>query len=227
MQSEILKYFPDLSAGQVDKLLRLEEIYSAWNKMINVISRKDMENFMIRHVLHSLSIARVFQFRKDCRILDVGTGGGFPGIPLAIFFPEAEFSLLDSTGKKIKVVSAVATEVGLTNVITLNKRAEDERGIYDFVTGRAVTDFPSFVRLVIRNVNIAGNSGDGGIICLKGGDLSEELGKYLTKVRIWNISDFFDDPFFETKKIVFLPATGFTPKSPEGDFKECPLGGQG
>lgn len=207
MEADIRRYFPDLTEDQCEKLSRLEEMYSRWNRMINVISRKDMENFMVHHVLHSLSIARVFQFAEGTKVLDVGTGGGFPGIPLAIVFPGTRFSLLDSTGKKIKVVSAVADELGLTNVIPLNKRAEDEKGIFDFVTGRAVTDFLSFVKLAKKNIKPSSNNPDeGGILCLKGGDLSDELGKYRTKVRIWNISDFFDDPFFETKKIVYLPA---------------------
>jgi 16S rRNA (guanine527-N7)-methyltransferase len=213
MEEDIRRYFPDLTADQADKLSGLEEIYSRWNRMINVISRKDMEDFTVHHLLHSLSIGRVFQFTKGVKVLDVGTGGGFPGIPLAIVFTDAEFSLLDSTGKKIKVVSAVADQLGLTNVIPLNKRVEDEKGIYDYVTGRAVTDFQSFVKLTKKNVKSSFNKPDqGGIICLKGGDLSAELGNYRTRVRIWNISDFFEEPFFKTKKIVYLPVQNINNK---------------
>ncbi|HLN54688.1 MAG TPA: 16S rRNA (guanine(527)-N(7))-methyltransferase RsmG [Bacteroidales bacterium] len=206
MEEKLLKYFPDLTSWQVEKLLSLENIYAKWNSMINVISRKDMENFMIHHVLHSLSISRVFSFGKDKTILDVGTGGGFPGIPLAIMFPEARFSLLDSIGKKIKVVDAVAGESGLSNVTALNRRAEDEKDTYDFVISRAVTDFPTFVKITRKNVRSAGKgTNQSGIICLKGGDLTAELGDYSTQVSIRNISDFFGEPFFETKKIVYLP----------------------
>ena len=206
MEEVLLRYFPDLTSDQADKLSGLEAIYSRWNRMINVISRKDIENFIVHHVLHSLSIARVFQFTQGTKVLDVGTGGGFPGIPLSIVFPATEFTLLDSTRKKIKVVSAVADELGLTNVIPLNKRVEDEKGIYDFATGRAVIDFQSFVKLTKKNLKSPANRlQQGGIICLKGGDLSPELGNYRNKVRIWNIRDIFDDPFFETKKIVYLP----------------------
>jgi len=201
----IAKYYPDLSVTQTDRLSRLKEIYSRWNSRINVISRKDMDDFYIHHVLHSLSITKIFQFRDGSRVLDVGTGGGFPGIPLAIFFPATRFFLLDSIGKKIKVVSSVALELELANVTPLLKRAEEEKGRYDFVVSRAVTNFTDLVRLTSKNIEKEKRKTPGnGIICLKGGDVSEELGQYSDRVSIWNISEFFDEPFFETKKIIYL-----------------------
>lgn len=174
--------------------------------MINVISRKDMENFMIHHVLHSLAIGKIISFLPGTSILDVGTGGGFPGIPLAIMFPEAQFSLLDSIEKKIRVVSAVAGELGLANVFPVRKRVEEEKGKYDFVISRAVTAFPEFVKMTEKNIRSnSGNELKNGIICLKGGDLTDELSKFKMRVRIWNISDYFEEPFFMTKKIIYLP----------------------
>ncbi|HEX2970251.1 MAG TPA: 16S rRNA (guanine(527)-N(7))-methyltransferase RsmG [Bacteroidales bacterium] len=202
----ILRYFPEISAEQAEKINSLNEIYSAWNSKINVISRKDIDNFMIHHVLHSLAIAKFFSFPSGSKILDVGTGGGFPGIPLSILFPDSEFSLLDSIGKKIKVVASVAGELGLKNVIPLNKRVEDEKGSYNFITGRAVAEFNSFVRLTLKNVkSLKNNNNESGIICLKGGDLEKELEMYRSRIRVWNISDLFEEPFFETKKVVYLP----------------------
>lgn len=203
MHSFAAKYFPLLGEEQKERLAALRDIYMKWNSMINVISRKDMDNFEVHHVLHSLSIAKVFNFNPRSQILDVGTGGGFPGIPLAIIFPQAKFTLLDSTGKKIKVVSAVAEELGLANVTTVQKRAEEEKGKYDYVISRAVMDFRALVKLVSKNI-VAGEA-DKGIISLKGGDIAAELGIYTNRVNIWNINDFFDEPFFETKRIVWLP----------------------
>jgi 16S rRNA (guanine527-N7)-methyltransferase len=173
--------------------------------MINVISRKDMDNFMIHHVLHSMAIAKVINFIPRTRILDVGTGGGFPGIPLAIMFPEVEFTLLDSIEKKIKVVTSVAGELDLKNVVPLRKRVEEEKGKYHFVISRAVTGFPGFVKLILKNLDKSDlNSLNNGILYLKGGDLSDELARYHENLTVWNIKDFFSEPFFDTKKILHL-----------------------
>lgn len=173
--------------------------------MINVISRKDMDNFFVHHVLHSLAIAKVVSFVPKTRILDVGTGGGFPGVPLAILFPDSEFTLLDSIEKKIKVVQAVAEELKLKNVRTAHKRVEDEKWKYHFIVSRAVTEFSGFVRITSKNIEKGGtNRLANGILYLKGGDLSTEIDMFKSRVRVWNISDYFDEPFFDTKKIVYL-----------------------
>jgi 16S rRNA (guanine527-N7)-methyltransferase len=206
MPDTIFRYFPSLSDEQREKLSRLKPIYTRWNRMINVISRKDMENFFIHHVLHSLSISKVISFCPGTRILDVGTGGGFPGIPLAIVFPEAEFTLLDSIEKKIKVVSAVADELQLKNIIPMRKRVEEEVGKYDFIVSRAVTKFQRFADLTAKNISEKGNNSlKNGIFYLKGGDLDDELALFRNRCRVWEIKEFFEEPFFETKKIVYLP----------------------
>jgi 16S rRNA (guanine527-N7)-methyltransferase len=206
VSEKIFNYFPLLSDIQKDRLMQLKQIYDRWNKMINVISRKDMDNFFIHHVLHSLSLARVINFLPGTRVLDVGTGGGFPGIPLAIMFPDTEFTLLDSIEKKIKVVTSVVQDLELVNVIPVRKRIEDEKGKYHFAVSRAVTDFRNFVNLTSKNIESSGNNSlPDGILSLKGGNLSAELSQFQSRVTVWNIKDFFDEPFFETKRIVYLP----------------------
>ena len=205
MTENIFRYFPSLSGKQIEQLSELQQIYEKWNCMINVISRKDINNFMVHHLLYSMAIAKIISFAPKTRILDVGTGGGFPGIPLAIMFPDAEFTLLDSIEKKIKVVSAVAGELKLKNVIPLRKRAEEEKGKYHYIISRAVTGFQGFVKMTLKNIdNTQINSLKNGIIYLKGGDLSAESAMYNKKLTIWNINDFFSEPFFETKKIIHL-----------------------
>jgi 16S rRNA (guanine527-N7)-methyltransferase len=206
VSDSIFRYFPTLSDIQKDRLSHLKEIYDRWNSMINVISRKDMDNFNVHHVLHSLAIAKVITFGPGTRILDAGTGGGFPGIPLAILFPDSEFTLLDSIEKKIKVVRAVADELGLENVVPVRKRVEEEKDKFDFIVSRAVTGFPGFVSLTSKNISHRKtNSLENGIIYLKGGDLEEELSPFREKIKVWPISEFFSESFFETKVIVYLP----------------------
>jgi len=199
------KYFPDLSAVQKEKFSLLRPVYEEWNSRINVISRKDIENFYIHHVLHSLAIQRVISFSAGTRVLDVGTGGGFPGIPLAILFPEVSFTLLDSIQKKINVVAAVAERLELKNVFPLRSRVEEHGEKYDFVVSRAVSAFPEFSALTSPRVKPGGlNTLPNGLICLKGGDLSEELKHFRNRVKMWNIAQFFDESFFATKQIVYL-----------------------
>jgi len=206
VSDSILRYFPLLSEDQRAKLSKLKVIYDRWNNKINVISRKDMDNFFVHHVLHSLSLAKVINFLPGTRILDVGTGGGFPGIPLAIIFPDSEFTLLDSIEKKIKVVKAVSDELGLKNIIPERKRIEEEFEKFHFVVSRAVTRFPDFVNLTVKNISRSGNNSlDNGILYLKGGDLSDELELYKNKLKVWDIKNFFDESFFDTKVIVYLP----------------------
>lgn len=206
MSVSIFRYFPLLSDIQKEKLSGLKIIYDKWNSRINVISRKDMDNFYVHHVLHSLSIAKIINFIPGTTILDAGTGGGFPGIPLAILFPDSEFTLLDSVEKKIKVVDAVSVELGLKNVIPVRKRIEDENGKFHFVISRAVSGLPAFVSLTSKNISREGiNKLRNGIIYLKGGDLKAELSQLKKKPIVWPVRDFFDESFFETKVIVYLP----------------------
>ncbi|MBT8253611.1 MAG: 16S rRNA (guanine(527)-N(7))-methyltransferase RsmG [Flavobacteriaceae bacterium] len=200
----IERYFPDLTNEQKDQFRRLKEIYEYWNLRINVISRKDMDQFYTHHVLHSLAIARIIDFKPNTTVLDVGTGGGFPGIPLAILFPEVSFHLVDSIKKKIKVVQAVKDSLGLKNVKADHIRAEDLTESYHFIVSRAVTAMPRFVDWVGNRISKDQfNDLTNGILYLKGGDLKEELREF-PKVTIYDLAPLFEEPFFETKKLVHL-----------------------
>ncbi|MBO4586645.1 MAG: 16S rRNA (guanine(527)-N(7))-methyltransferase RsmG [Bacteroidales bacterium] len=202
----ILKYFPNLTERQREQFAALLPLYEEWNAQINVISRKDMEHFYEHHVLHSLAIAKVMSFAPMSEVLDVGTGGGFPGVPLAIMFPDARFTLIDSIGKKIKVVSDVVGRVGLSNTKAMQIRAEELDGEYDFVVSRAVTTLGEFVPWVKKKISKTQyNPLRNGILYLKGGDLKSELFPFRHKVKTWDISDFYEEEFFETKKVIYLP----------------------
>ena len=202
----IIKYFPELTERQREQFAALLPLYEDWNAKINVISRKDMGNFYEHHVLHSLAIAKVQPFKTMADILDVGTGGGFPGIPLAIMFPHANFYLIDSIGKKIKVVQNVAESLQLKNVRAEQIRAEQVEGDYDFIVSRAVTDLSQFTGWVRGKVSDSHyHTLRNGILYLKGGDLTEELAPFKKKVRTWDISDFYEEEFFQTKKVIYLP----------------------
>ena len=202
----ILKYFPNLTERQREQFAALLPLYEDWNSKINVISRKDMECFYEHHVLHSLAIAKVIGFKPMCEVLDVGTGGGFPGVPLAIMFPDSRFTLVDSIGKKIKVVGDVIEQLGLTNTKALQARAESLGGEYDFVVSRAVTTLPEFVPWVKGKISRTQyHKLRNGIIYLKGGDLDAELRPFYKRIHTWEISDFFNEPWFETKKVIHLP----------------------
>ena len=202
----ISKYFPKLTDKQVDLFKQLEPLYAEWNAQINVISRKDFPEFYERHVLHSLAIAKLISFSPGTKVLDVGTGGGFPGIPLAIYFPQTHFHLVDSIGKKIKVVNAVIEALGLENVLAEQIRAEQLTDKYDFVVSRAVTRLPEFVPWVRKNIAKKQiNPMPNGIIYLKGGELEEEIKPFRKNIFVQEISSFFSEEFFETKKVVHLP----------------------
>jgi 16S rRNA (guanine527-N7)-methyltransferase len=202
----LFRYFPNLTSTQRQQLEALYELYATWNAQINVISRKDMDQFYVNHVLHSLGIAKVAAFLPGARVLDVGTGGGFPGIPLAILFPATEFHLVDSIGKKIKVVQEVATALQLTNVKAQQERAENLRGQYDFIVSRAVTRMKEFYSWIQGRVKKESRHElFNGILYLKGGDLSEEMGELKRPYSEYLLADFFQEPFFETKKVIYVP----------------------
>ena len=206
MLTRILEYFPLLSEEQVAQFTMLDELYREWNSKINVISRKDIDNLYLHHVLHSLSIGKYIHFTPDTTILDVGTGGGFPGIPLAILFPESRFHLIDSVGKKIRVATEVATALGLTNVTCTHRNAKEERGRYDYVVSRAVMTAPELLQLIQKNISrTQHNAIPNGLICLKGGDLTDELAHLRCWYELTPITDYFNHPYFETKKILYIP----------------------
>ncbi len=200
----IKKYFPDLTKNQYQQFAQLGSLYAEWNERINVVSRKDIDHLYERHVLHSLGIAKVVDFTDNSSILDVGTGGGFPGIPLAILFPDSFFHLIDAIGKKITVVNAIADELDLENVKAEQLRAEESKYQYDFVVSRAVTQMPKFVGWVRGKIsNRQSNTLPNGILALKGGELGEELADY--RANIYDLKNYFDEEFFDTKKVIHLP----------------------
>ena len=204
---EILKYFTDLSEEQRRQFAMLDELYHDWNSKINVISRKDIDNLYEHHVLHSLAIAKFLRFKPQTRILDFGTGGGFPGIPLAIMFPECSFKLIDGTGKKICVATEVANAIGLRNCNAVQLRGEEEKGKYDFVVSRAVMPLPDLMRIVKKNIAKGGsNALPNGVICLKGGDLQAEIHPYRNIVETVELTNWFNEVWFREKHVIYLPA---------------------
>lgn len=201
----LLKYFPELNEKQKEQFAALGELYTDWNAKINVISRKDIGNLYEHHVLHSLGIAKVIHFSPETKIMDLGTGGGFPGIPLAIFFPEVKFHLVDSIGKKVRVASEVANSIGLKNVTFSHARAEEIKDMYDFVVSRAVMPLTDLMKIIQKNFSThQQNALPNGLICLKGGELEHETMPFRNKTTMWNLSDYFDEDFFETKKVVYV-----------------------
>lgn len=203
---EILKAFPSLTATQIEQFQALLPLYKEWNDKINVISRKDIDNLYAHHVLHSLAIAQYIRWKPGTQILDFGTGGGFPGIPLAIMFPECNFKMIDGTGKKIKVVNAVAQAIGLKNVEAVHIRGEEEKGKFDFVVSRAVMPLPDLVKIVRKNISTSQrNALPNGLICLKGGNLLAETQPFKNKVQLTPISQWFDNEWFNDKHLIYLP----------------------
>lgn len=203
----IHKYFNNLTDRQLEQFAALKPLYDDWNNKINVISRKDMDNFYEHHVLHSLAIAHEVHFRKGTKILDLGTGGGFPGIPLAIMFPDCQFKLIDRTGKKIRVVNEIAQAIGLKNVCAEQLAGEEEKGQYDFVVSRAVMPLPDLVKIIKKNINrkTQQNALPNGLICLKGGDLQAETKPFKNIVSLTEISDMFEEEWFKGKYLIYLP----------------------
>lgn len=202
----ILKYFPHLTEEQHRQFTALYDLYLDWNAKINVISRKDIENLYEHHVLHSLAIAKVIDFKPGTTVMDLGTGGGFPGIPLAILFPETKFHLVDSIGKKVRVANEVADAIGLTNVTFRHARAQEEKQLFDFVVSRAVMPLSDLIEIIKKNISKKQiNALPNGLICLKGGELQHETLPFKNKTVIYNINDFFGEEFFETKKVVYVP----------------------
>jgi len=203
---QILKYFPELTDEQRKQLEALDALYRDWNEKINVISRKDIDHLYEHHVLHSMAIAKIIRFQAGSKILDFGTGGGFPGIPLAILFPDCDFKLIDGTGKKIRVAQEVCNAIGLRNCHPEHLRGEEEKGKYDFVVSRAVMPLPDLYKIVRKNISQEQrNALPNGIICLKGGDLQEETRPYRNIVDITDINQFFDEDWFQEKNIIYLP----------------------
>lgn len=201
----ILKYFPDLTEEQKRQFAALHDLYTDWNSKINVISRKDIENLYEHHVLHSLGIAKVIRFKPGTKVMDLGTGGGFPGIPLAILFPEVQFHLVDSIGKKVRVATEIAGSIGLKNVTTRHARAEEEKQLFDFVVSRAVMPLTDLLKIIRKNISPKQqNALPNGLICLKGGELEKETMPVKNKTTMWNLKEFFGEEFFETKKVVYV-----------------------
>lgn len=202
----ILQYFPELTEVQRDQMVQLETLYPEWNAKINVISRKDIENLEVNHILHSLGLVKFVKFTSGTRVMDLGTGGGFPGIPLAIYYPEVNFHLVDRIGKKLKVAQDIAERIGLTNVTFQHGDVKEVKGKFDFVVSRAVMDLGDMVPLVRRFIDSEDrNAVPNGLLCLKGGDLTGEIAKFKNKVLIDELSSYFKEDFFKTKKILYLP----------------------
>ncbi len=205
----ILKYFPNLSEVQQQQFAALYDLYTDWNSKINVISRKDITNLYEHHVLHSLGIAKVMQFRPETIVMDLGTGGGFPGIPLAILFPETHFHLVDSIGKKVKVATEIANAIGLKNVTTRHCRAEEEKQLFDFVVSRAVMPLTDLLKIIRKNIKKEQhNALPNGLICLKGGELEREVMPVKHQTLMYDLKDYFEEEFFETKKVVYVTING-------------------